>query len=361
MKINPIVATICLTVVYLNLAPPSQSQAETITLEKLDMSLLAKFSFEEPCKNVEPFEDYFDCRFNHSNPYTREDILDRRTAFLNIYRHLWLESYLARHPFPNEIPKVEAFDHPKDLEGKKIDDSNQPYLIYKHRKRPIIFLIFSSEILRDLAFLRSSVFSESKRGQVMNSKRLYFYLASIEFITNSIDGKGGGDDFRASDLLKFYESAKRENIELNVVEQKVFHDLQELGVFSKDDSLNEVAILAVSQDAPRADRDHEFNHGLYSTDSTYRDGIANIFNNLTVETQRTAIDLIAQVCQFYDFSDRDLAIREFAARYHDPHGFIENDLGPLELATTANKKIVDGLSELIKKLDNFVPEYQQEK
>jgi len=222
-----------------------------------------------------------------------------------------LKSDLAKWPnqfLPSTTIKVNS--NKEILESELTDD--EPFRVYKYGDLPIYHIKFHSMALRGLASDRLYNFVEVDGHSLLDDEALHKKMNEL--------GPGSGSDLKISDVAKFFSEAKKKNIALNPIEERIKSELLNVHLLNQISNGYEVsktaAILFTSQEAKPAVLEHELNHGLYFTDGTYSDAVLASWKSLNNE-EKALVKKTISACSKYDLSDDDLVAREFVAYFRD--------------------------------------------
>lgn len=227
-------------------------------------------------------------------------------------------SQLSSDPNDFTPEKVKPFVGETDLLTKlETSKGKSPIIIYKHNSSPIYFIKFNSAALQEAALARIGIFVEES-GQ----------MARGTFSAAAADG----NDYRLSDLARFFNKAEKENVSLNQIEERLRLALLKAGLLQKtrDEGSKQytyiasqtAAIVSVGGDRVKASLSHELNHAVYFTDSQYRNKIAALYKNGFSNDEKKLVDKIMDdlaVTGRYNFkNDQELFLTEMAAFFRDP-------------------------------------------
>jgi hypothetical protein len=160
-------------------------------------------------------------------------------------------------------------------------------------------------------------------------RRLAYYVEKAGYRgrlvpDSELEGKHGynAHDYSASSLARFFAQAEREHFMLNKRELRLKEILLANGVIirSANGSLSagKGAVISVSQESPLSLRTtfiaHEGWHGLYFTDSDFRNTIASVYYTMDPKTLAFLIKYFQITPTLnYDVNDDDLMKNEFMA------------------------------------------------
>lgn len=221
----------------------------------------------------------------------------------------------------------------------------QLYVVRKHADLPIYYFGFRDNDIQGLAWDRLWLFIEGKPGTILPDDDLIPELHRLMRTGSS------GSDYRIEDIAKFFTVAEAKLIQLNLMEMKIKAELLRAKLIEKTDQgyvgkSNAALISTVAEGmltdsknfqddvdhanaVHQSDIAHEFNHGIYFSDSHYREAGNKIWESLSKEDKEIAKNLM-NVTSVYAFDeDKDLLIREFLAYFRDPEELLRSYLNPL--------------------------------
>lgn len=226
--------------------------------------------------------------------------------------------------------------------AKIIPQKGHPYTIRKQENLPIYFFKFADTYTQGLTLDRLLFFVESKPDELFTDAALRLSMLEMG-LSGSL-----GQDFRLSDVARFFTEANRRKVKLNQLECRLREELLNAGLLKKDTNsfiAKDGAIISTPVreqinifddsfgDRLLSDIAHEFNHGIYFTEKTYRDAINDLWaNGLSPVERQFARDILKGICNSLVHSldsDPDLLIREFTAWFRDNKELIDHVLVPL--------------------------------
>ena len=223
--------------------------------------------------------------------------------------HAWLE----RRP-PQRFSEVGE----KSLQELLPVEQTEPVLLAKVRGTKIYHLRFRDDLEETLMFLRLYKFIEAPRhlGHLGND------FATLKDLAEKGAGLvGGGHDYSANDLARFFNKMTEKGFPLNRWELLLRNELVRLGTLKSDgkgimSAAQNVAVVATCvEEGERETLDHEINHGIYFTDSGYRRQVDSLFQNIQGED----LEVVRRVVEgrVYDSENPSLLAREFAAFFRE--------------------------------------------
>lgn len=212
-----------------------------------------------------------------------------------------------------------------ELENTSVP-SEQAFLVFKRSDYSIFVFKANSAAAMYFAFDRASLFIETKEGLRDDDSLAYWQYEHDHLKPVQAGGSAGGKDYSCQDLARFFTEAEKKKQPLNKLESEILAFLIEREIFtSRTGGIfkgpTDCAILVISAESSKADIEHEFNHGVYFSDSVFRAGATELYENLEVFEKSVVLDIMNDplFMSFYDFSNNnDLRVREFLAYFRDP-------------------------------------------
>lgn len=263
-----------------------------------------------------------------------------RRGFLGICKKLAVAAAVTTLPLPIlAVTDAESTDTLKQARKidmakgqiKEVDSSDLPgirlevgqqYGIYKVKDEKFYYIEFSSVATQNKTFNRLSAFVESTSysGEVLDDQRLEEAIQK-----NQSEIIGVGHDYSIEAICRFYAEARRKSVRLNMLEENLKNDLLKYGFISFAGgvyiSVHNIAVVSAAQDIDsiyeteglrQSTISHEFNHGIYMTDSWYRQEVSKLWGSLK-EKEKAALKNVLNLLGGYDMKNEDLVMREFAA------------------------------------------------
>jgi hypothetical protein len=260
---------------------------------------------------------------------------------------------------PESIPSFQTL---LDIPNKNPPLKDRLYSSQKFSQSPnlIIFMTFENGVIQALAFDRLYAFVESKWAGKISDDESLSVLATRGASVEGIDG--GGHDYKSVDIARFYSQAEGESFSLNAVEKRLLEDLLSSKLLVKVptgyEASSNFALLGVSQYGTNADREHEFNHGVYFTDDRYRSAAERLWISLS-SNEKNLVNQVMDTFRAYNFkNDHDLFLREFIAFFRDPEDLKKSYLQPIGFDKALCPQL-ENISKKIKALDSTSKSYQE--
>src|SRR5258706_373396 len=130
-----------------------------------------------------------------------------------------------------------------------------------------------------LAFDRVAIFTEVRPGVLPDDHELG-HLIVDQHVLNG----GGGNDYRLSQMARFYTERRAHQIELNIVERRILSELLAAGLLRSTitgyQAPRQGALISVWAGGTLSDIDHEFNHAVYFVDPDYQGAAVKLWKEL---------------------------------------------------------------------------------
>ncbi len=225
----------------------------------------------------------------------------------------------------SDVRNISTPDEIEKLSSKKRFD------IYKINGQDIYFYNFKNETDFTIMESRMRAFIELPGKKLLNDYQLYNDNIAPQLNSDN------GFDYSMKDIVHFLNNAEKSKIKLNPWELQLQSQLQKMNLIKRTTGqfvvVKEAALLALVK-ASRGTKDHELNHGIYFTDSTYRAQCDAIYESLSQNEKEIIRRFITP--QEYDLNDKSLMAREVCAClrdwetltriYFDPKNQQENQL-----------------------------------
>ena len=256
------------------------------------------------------------------------------------------------------------------------------YKFFKVRDEKFYYIEFNSLMTQNKAFNRLAIFVEDRQyhGKVLNDDE-------IKKIFGMNKTLGVGHDYDIKDIVRFFNQASRNGIKFNGIESGIINDLLKRGFIKYLEGRYIVnvptAIISTSQDIGiiypienfrKNTIDHEYNHGIYFTDKSYREAVRKLWDSFPKFLQK-AITHALDIGSDIDINDHDLVLREFAAWFRNFWDEVFDNLGPdhfdrfvreiggirtleniqIKLRNIENSRdptLVQGMDEILRKFDS---------
>ena len=224
-------------------------------------------------------------------------------------------------------------------EGSNV--SGRFYDVYQSTSYPMYLVYFNSHIYLDLTFERLTEYIEEKNEQLEN----YTFKSTNE-----------GHDLVIADIAKFYTFMKSRGLPLNAAEAHLKRALMHAKILVQNseglyaEGVSGAVILALSRESQKEVLSHELNHGVYFTDSMYRQSIQTCWMELSADDKNLVKDMLTKITDgvLSLESDQSLFLREFAAYFRDLEALTRDYLDGTEI-----KYNIDKLLSIESKLQNI--------
>jgi hypothetical protein len=190
--------------------------------------------------------------------------------------------------------------------------------LYRYADNPLIVIIdFPSLRDQGLTLNRIAAFVEKAslpRDRVLNQDEL---AAEIARGGDTVDSYYYGHDYAIADLLRFFNTAARDNVPLGPEEARLYDLIRQEGL---DDPARPQAIITVPRVTPDAVDArtravilrHELSHGEFFTNPAYAAYVRQAWDTILTGAERAAFRAFLQG-QNYDITNHDLTVNEMQA------------------------------------------------